>query len=206
MRYWLFVLIAVLSLAIAGCGGKDSGSQTVAGGSTPSPGSSDNTAAGTGAATQPGLMVTTLSAAEQKLAEDKIKTGQRVAVSTPMKIMAVGDVYTFAVGVKNIYPKTYTFRLKPKLLDAKSPGLSNLIHTDETIEEWLARNNFETFQIDMAQSKVVPLIIEVGKDISSTSKTVPGSYTFEVVVEYESSPRFWDKYNTGEDPLVIKIK
>ncbi|PIN86543.1 hypothetical protein COV19_04610 [Candidatus Woesearchaeota archaeon CG10_big_fil_rev_8_21_14_0_10_44_13] len=206
----LFVLLAVLSLLLAGCSGKDDqqvisgngagGTGTGASGSTATQGSGTQT-------TQPqGLMVTTLSAQEQKLAEDKMKTGERVAVSTSMKYLNVGDVYTFGVGIKNGNPTTNNFRLKPNLDDAKSPGISNLIHTDATIDNWLARNRFDTIQLKAGESRVVPLIIEVGPEISTSSKTVPGSYTFEVLVEYESSPRFWDRYNDDGDLLTIKIK
>lgn len=205
MRKELLILLAVLSLALMGCSNK---SETVSGTST---GSQDQGVAQTSdgsqqAAQSNNLMVTTLFDAEKSLSSDKLKKGERVAVSTPLKMMNVGDVYTFGVGIKNIYPNPKNFRLKPVLDDAKSTGLANLIHTDDTIEGWLARNRFETFTLQSGEEKVVPFIVEVGPEVAAGGKTVPGSYTFDVAFEIETTPRFWDKYNEGQDPLVIKVK
>lgn len=198
----LFVLAALLIL-VAGCGSKEPGSTVVTSQPTQGSGSQETTTEQPAAPTN---IVLTMSEAEKSLAEEKLKKGQKVAVSTPMKIMAVGDVYTFAVGIKNTYPNPKNFRLKPVLDDAKSTGLSNLISTDETIENWLARTNFSPFELGGAEQKIVPFIVEVGPEVAVGAATGPGSYTFDVEFEIESTPGFWDKYNTGEDLLVIKVK
>ena len=205
IKYGLFVLILALSLALflAGCSNEKEASQIVA----PSGDTGVQQEPTTGTSTATGTMqVLTLSDAEKKLSEDRLKTGEKVAVSTPLKMMNIGDVYTFAVGIKNIYPNPKNFRLNPKFDNAKTSGLANLIHTDSAIDSWLGRNRFESFTLASGEQKIVPLIVEVGPEIAADSETIPGSYTFEVIFEIESSPRFWDKYNTGEDPLVIKIK
>lgn len=203
MKYKYLFALAALLILVAGCSGKEPGSTVVT--SQPTQGSgSQETSAGQGTASA--NIVLTMSEAEKSLAEEKLKKGQKVAISTSMKIMAVGDVYTFAVGIRNTYPNPKNFRLKPVLDDAKSTGLSNLISTDETIENWLARNKFSSFELGGAEQKIVPLIVEVGPEVAAGAATGPGSYTFDVEFEIESTPGFWDKYNTGQDLLVIKVK
>ncbi|MFO8016614.1 MAG: hypothetical protein R6U32_05910 [Candidatus Woesearchaeota archaeon] len=147
-----------------------------------------------------------LSADERNLAEERLDKGERVALSTPYKIMEIGDSYVFAVGIKNIYPNTKRFRLDLEIEDAKTSGLSNLIHTDETIYNWFSRNTFSTFTLDDSEEKIVPLIVEVGPYVAEGEETVPGSYTFDITFEYETSDGFWDNYNTGQDLLTIKVK
>ena len=204
-KIFVFMVISsiVLGLLMTGCGSKDTDVVVPADGGDS--GLVVQTPADT-PAPAPSTTSMTLSESEKTLALDKLDKGERVAVSTPYKVMGVGDTYVFAVAVKNIYPKAYNFRLKPKINDAKSTGLANLIHTDDTIENWLANNRFETFSLDMQGEKVVPLIVTVGPDVAVDQKTIAGSYTFEIVFEYEPNSRFWEKYNTGEDLLVIKVK
>lgn len=205
MRYALLVLIAVISLLLAGCSDKG-GTEVVIPEDTSSGAATQAATATSQASTTTSTTSLTLSPAEEALAADKLKKGERVSVSTPYKVMSVGDIYVFAVGVKNIYPKTYNFRLRPNFDNAKSSGLANIIHTDDTVESWIARNSFTSFALENGEERIVPLIVEVKPKVAETQDTIPGSYTFEIVFEYEKISRFWEKYNTGEDLLVIKVK
>jgi len=125
-----------------------------------------------------------------------------------MKIMAVGDAYVFGLGIKNIYPQEENFRIKFRVVDAKatSGGLSNLVTTDETIDGWLARNRFGVITIPNMGEKIVPIIVEVGPKVSVTQDTVTGTYTFEILVEYEKTSQFWDRYDAAEHLLAIKVR
>lgn len=203
LKYCVLLAMLLIAASIAGCGGKDETIQPVASGE-PAVQTSGTSGGQQAAATAP--ISTELSAAEKALAEEKMKTGERVAVSTSMKIMTIGESYVFAAAITNIYPQAKKFRLRATIDDAKSPGLSNLIHTDETIDNWIAKSDFSVFELANGEVNVVPVVVVVGPEVAKGEPTVPGSYTFDVVFEIESSKGFWEKYNRGQDPLVIKIK
>jgi len=205
MKYKLIVIMmVVLSLFLLACG-SDEAEVVVPVDSAPADTAPQETTPTPTPITPPAS--TALSAAESDLSKEKLKKGERVAISTPFKMMSKGGVYVFAVGIKNIYPKEYNFKLNPNLDDAKSTGLANLIHTDQTIiDTWLGQNRFTTFSLGSQEEKIIPLIVEVGSEVAAGDETVPGSYTFEVVVEYEVNSRFWDRYNVGADYLTIKVK
>ena len=202
MKYAYVFMILLILLVAAGC---SKGEETV--GPTAAP------AAGGGAAASSQQTAQPSAAASYDLGSDEaakaldFESSKKTRISTSFKIMQVGEVYVFGVGVKNMMPKGANFKLDVHFREGKtSGGLATLIEEadEDTMLGWIGKNRFSTFSIPGNGEKVVPIIMEVNPQIGQGESTMPGSYAFDVIVNYESSPQFWDPYE--ENILTIKVK
>ncbi|MFC1753765.1 hypothetical protein ACFL96_10300 [Thermoproteota archaeon] len=215
MKYTYLYIALIILILVIGCskapadtGDSDaddtiSGSQTQAD-SQPADDTTDTAPAGTADAAPDDSYA--LSSEEEAKAKN-FESGRKTMISTPYKIMQVGDVYVFGVGIKNILPGEYNFRIQLHFSEAKTTGgLATLMEgTDEdTMLGWMGKNRFSQIKIAPNEETVVPLIVYVGSDIGPGESTGPGSYDFDIGVEYESNPHFWEEYETNV--LTIKVK
>ncbi|MBU0535681.1 MAG: hypothetical protein KKE20_01855 [Nanoarchaeota archaeon] len=203
MKYaYLYAILIILVVAI-GCG---KGPDTVTSTPTADSGTGAQQTQQTAQTTQTAAVSYELSSEEEAKAT-QFEQAKKTMISTPYKIMQVGDVYVFGLGIKNVMPKEGNFRVALHFKEAKTTGgVATLIEgtEDDAMITWLGKNRFGIEKIGSGQEKVLPLIVEVKPTIGPGENTIPGSYVFDVMVEYESTPQFWDTYQ--ENTLTIKVK
>ncbi|MBD3313882.1 hypothetical protein GF345_05565 [Candidatus Woesearchaeota archaeon] len=207
MKYaYLYMAILVLVIALGCSKGPETPSQTTEPSSQDSAMIDDESDAEETSAESSEPASYDLSSEEAEKAVD-FEQGKKTRISTPYKIIQVGDTYVFGVGIKNVMPREQRFRLKVHFKEAKTTGgLATLIDVadDDTMLSWMGNNRFTTVELGPGESTAEPLIVEVKPTIGPGESTIPGSYVFDVLIEYESSPRFWDSYE--ENILTIKVK
>lgn len=204
-KYLSLVIACLLALSLmTGCGDD---AAPIKGADVSQPTADAQPSGNTAAPSQPAATGSaSLSSFEESAARDKLKGVDKVSVGTPYKILSIGETYAFGAGVINSYPKETNFRLAIRFSEAKTTGgLATLIPgIDDTIYGWLSQSKFKTITVGSGEKAVMPIIVSVGPKISGSQDTIAGSYTFDVKVEYEKTPQFWDTY--GQQKLVIKIK
>ncbi|MBI4450987.1 hypothetical protein HY642_03355 [Candidatus Woesearchaeota archaeon] len=107
--------------------------------------------------------------------------GTKVAVSEPARKMKQGEVYVFAIGVRNLLQDTDTFKMSWRLLDAIDRGNNYINDAPAITTKWLENAKDFSFDLAPAGSKILPFII----DLRTAAPT--GSYTFEITVKRKGS-------------------
>ncbi|MCX8147129.1 MAG: hypothetical protein N3D84_01530 [Candidatus Woesearchaeota archaeon] len=148
-----------------------------------------------------------LTSEEEKKLFEILNPGKKTALSTSYKTMSIGDVYVFAIGITNIFPDEKSYKIEVEFKEGKENvgGIANLItDIDDTIYTWFAKNKFEVKKLKSEEQAVIPLIVEIKPKIGANKNTVVGTYNFDIKVMYESSPQFWDLYESNL--LSIRVK
>lgn len=137
----------------------------------------------------------TLSDSEKALLDTRMQSNTRAALSTPLvKNLAIGDVYVAALGIQNIVGD-HDFVVTIKFREAKDFSGSILETNDELIQAWMSKNLYTTYSLERGEELVLPLIIEVGDTITDAGgPTLPGTYIFDVYVDYITNSEATDEY------------
>ncbi|MBI5003003.1 hypothetical protein HZC31_06460 [Candidatus Woesearchaeota archaeon] len=137
----------------------------------------------------------TLSDSEKALLDTRMQANTRAALSTPLvKNLNVGDVYVAALGIQNIIGD-HEFVVTIKFREAKDYSGSILETNDELIQAWMSKNLYTTYTLERSEELVLPLIIEVGATITDAGgPTLPGTYIYDVYVDYITNSGNTDEY------------
>ncbi len=137
----------------------------------------------------------TLSDSEKTLLDTRMQSNTRAALSTPLvKNLAIGDMYVAGLGIQNIIGD-HDFVVTIKFREAKDFSGSILETNDELIQAWMSKNLYITYTLARGEELVLPLIIEIGDTITDAGgPTLPGTYIFDVYVDYMTNSEATDEY------------
>lgn len=139
----------------------------------------------------------TLSASEKALLEQRFGPTVRAVLSTPLvKNLQVGDVYVAGLAVRNILgADTRDFVITIKFREAKDFSGSILPTDDAVVQDWFGKNLYTTYTLERSEELILPVIIEVGDTLTyDGDPTVPGTYIYDVYVDYVTSSGATDEY------------
>lgn len=139
----------------------------------------------------------TLSDSEKALLDSRMESNTRAALSTPLvKNLAIGDVYVAGLGIRNILGSVeHDFVVTIKFREAKDFSGSILETDDSFIQAWISKNLYTTYTLERNEELVLPLIIEVGDTITDVGgPTLPGTYIFDVYINYVTNQANTDEY------------
>ncbi|MFC1704835.1 hypothetical protein ACFLZ6_00730 [Nanoarchaeota archaeon] len=139
---------------------------------------------------------TTKTTPKQEAAELSEETRERVegklkpsimsafAISENFRNMDIGDSNTFGLGVINVYPQEYYFRVVVELKEAID-SYSNKYQKAEDgyVNAWLDKSEF-TFTLGPQETKIWPIAVKVGEEMGKDAPTQPGSYTYNIKIYY----------------------
>ena len=137
----------------------------------------------------------TLSDSEKALLDTRMQSNTRAVLSTPLvKNLAIGDVYVAGLGIQNIVGD-HEFVVTIKFREAKDYSGSILETNDDLIQAWMSKNLYTTYTLARGDELVLPLIIEVGDTITDAGcPTLPGTYMFDVYIDYITNSEATDEY------------
>ena len=138
----------------------------------------------------------TLSDSEKALLDTRMQSNTRATLSTPLvKNLNVGDVYVAGLAIQNIIGD-HEFVVTIKFREAKDYSGSILETNDDLIQAWMNKNLYTTYTLERGEELVLPLIIEVGDTITDAGgPTLPGTYIFDVYVDYITNSEATDEYH-----------
>jgi hypothetical protein len=139
----------------------------------------------------------TLSDAEKALLQERFTPALRAVVSNPLiKDMNPGDVYVAGLAVRNILGGAeHEFVVTIKFREAKDFSGSILETDDALIQAWMSKNLYTTYTLERSEEVILPVIIEVGETITDRGgPTLPGTYIFDVYVDYVTNQGNTDEY------------
>lgn len=139
----------------------------------------------------------TLGASEKALLEQRFGPTVRAVLSNPLvKNLHVGDVYVAGLAIRNILgADTRDFVITIKFREAKDFSNSVLPTDDELIQDWLGKNLYIIYTLERSEELILPVIIEVGDTLTyDGDPTVPGTYIYDVYVDYVTSSGATDEY------------
>lgn len=147
----------------------------------------------------------TLSASEKALLEQRFGPTVRAVLSNPLvKNLQVGDVYVAGLAVRNILgADTRDFVITIKFREAKDFSNSVLPTDDELVQDWLGKNLYVPYTLERSEELILPIIIDVGDTLTyNGDPTVPGTYIYDVYVDYVTSSGATDEY----EKLILTVQ
>ncbi len=138
-----------------------------------------------------------LSPAERALLEERFTPAMRSVLSTPIvKELHSGDVYVAGLAIRNILGSYgHEFVVTIKFREAKDFSGSIIPTDDYLIQAWMSKNLFTTYILERGEELILPLIIDVGDTITEKGDpTLPGTYIYDVYVDYVTSTGSTDEY------------
>lgn len=147
----------------------------------------------------------TLSASEKELLEQRFGPTVRAVLSNPLvKNLHVGDVSVVGLAVRNILgADTRDFVITIKFREAKDFSNSVLPTDDELVQAWLGKNLYTPYTLERSEELILPVIIEVGDTLTNDGDpTVPGTYIYDVYIDYVTSSGATDEY----EKLILTVQ
>lgn len=131
-----------------------------------------------------------LTSDEIKLAEQYMKALDKVRISKPIAKAKPGDTLVLALAVKNKIGRENTFSINIEFRNGLSSSSSTLPVDKTKIQEWVAKNVYAPQIIKGAETKYLPLIVEV-----PVEGITSGNYIFDVIVKEkgEKSDHSYDR-------------
>ncbi len=139
----------------------------------------------------------TLSDAEEALLQERFTPAIRAVLSNPLiKDMHLGDVYVAGLALRNILGAAdHDFVITIKFREAKDFSGSILETDDALIQAWMSKNLYTPYTLERSEEVILPVIIEVGETITDAGgPTLPGTYIFDVYVDYVTNQGNTDEY------------
>jgi hypothetical protein len=195
---YIYALLLVCVLFIAGCGNSSTPASS-AGAQQTAPSTAAQTPA---AASQPVSLE--LTSAEEGKALARLDIASKSVISTPSKVVNLGETYVFGVGIINVMPKTNNFKMVIHFKEAKSKGLATLLEgvDDNTMLDWVSKSKLSIVKLDSQEKQVLPLVVQVLPNMGPGKATEPGSYVFDVDTQYETQYG-WETY--ALNTLTIRV-
>ncbi|PIN78607.1 hypothetical protein COV16_05775 [Candidatus Woesearchaeota archaeon CG10_big_fil_rev_8_21_14_0_10_34_8] len=131
----------------------------------------------------------TISDEEEALLESRFGAEKRAEISRPLiKNLKIGDVYVVGLGIRNILgASSHDFEVDVVFRQMKD--YSNSVHDTDNglLDAWMSKNLYTTYTLERSDELVLPLIIEVGDELTNTGDPVlPGNYIYDIYVYYLS--------------------
>lgn len=139
----------------------------------------------------------TLYDAEKALLEERFTPAIRAVLSTPLvKNMNPGDVYVAGLAIRNILgADDHDFVVTIKFREAKDFSGSIIPTDDALVQAWFSKNLYTPYTLERSEELILPVIIEVGDTITNEGgPTLPGTYIFDVYVDYVTNSGSTDEY------------
>lgn len=183
---YVYALLLVCVLLIAGCGKSPEPVSSSAGAQQTAPSAATT-------ASQPVSLE--LTSDESAKALSRLDIMSKSVISTPSKVVNLGETYVFGVGIINAMPKSNNFKVVIHFKEAKSKGLATLLEgvDDNTMLDWVSKSKLSVIKLDSQEKKVLPLVVEVLPNMGPGKATEPGSYVFDVDTQYETQYG-WESY------------
>ncbi len=133
-----------------------------------------------------------LSSSELDLIKSKLTKNTAVMLSRSMLTnVAPGDVSVLAIGITNTRSKGHNFTVSVEFQQALSSSRSTINGLDPSyLEKWVSMNVYSTFYMESSDQIYLPLIIEIGGEMATSEEIIPGTYTFDVFVDYVDEEGF----------------
>jgi hypothetical protein len=98
-----------------------------------------------------------------------------------------------------------SFRVNLSFDRAKN-SMNNVIEGIDpaTINKWIYRNSYEDYALGKYGQIFLPVGVTVGDEIAPNVKTVPGTYYFQVDIQYTAGIGTWEPYIRLPFSLIVK--
>ncbi|MBI4145030.1 hypothetical protein HY493_02385 [Candidatus Woesearchaeota archaeon] len=119
--------------------------------------------------------------------------------------LAVGEHYTFGVGITNRLQQKDKFLVDVQFKRAYDQSGNTIEEADAAqVASWLARNDFSVTPLDVNKQSIQPIVVEV-LSFADGSTPPPGTYEFDLNVYYQGNfPDVSQEYS-GDITIAVKV-